>query len=202
MSGPPLKQPYHFSITISGVACLQGGRPVAAFYPLSNPTPYAYGTFHDTFRPILQGADKTLKTIDGQSMIHLAACRGHKDAVLYFKKKGQSINSRDLQGWTPLHVAAKANGHASFLIFLLENGADPRATTASGSSVLHIACQGAHRKGGSQDQAADLRDWNKIHMKLKQFFEASPYLLACTVHSWPGLLGRRADRSSGRLYKL
>ena len=59
------------------------------------------------------------------------------------------INTSYYQGWTPLHVACKAHGRASFLSFLLERGADARAKTAAGSTLLHVAAQGAHRQVGS-----------------------------------------------------
>ena len=44
-----------------------------------------------------QGAEKTAKSAEGQSMIHFSAARGHKDAVSYWKRKGQPINARDFQ---------------------------------------------------------------------------------------------------------
>jgi len=60
-----------------------------------------------------------------------AACYGDLEAVSILIKKGVNINSQhNINGWTPLHWAAKRN-HLDIAHFLLTNGADINAESFS-----------------------------------------------------------------------
>merc|ERR1712071_59615 len=60
-----------------------------------------------------------------------AACYGDLDAVCTLIKKGVNINSQhNINGWTPLHWAAKRN-HIDIAHFLLTNGANINAESFS-----------------------------------------------------------------------
>lgn len=54
-----------------------------------------------------------------------------------------NVDSRSLNGWTALHLAAHA-GHMDVVSELLRASADIEATTQGGLSSLHVACQRGH----------------------------------------------------------
>lgn len=49
-------------------------------------------------------------------MLHLAAFEGSLDTVLLLLAAGASVNAQDLDGWTPLHYAARNELHAEALV--------------------------------------------------------------------------------------
>jgi len=55
-------------------------------------------------------------------------------------KNGANINARDINGDTPLHVAAQHNAYETALV-LLESGADANAEDDQGHTPLHIAAE-------------------------------------------------------------
>lgn len=54
-------------------------------------------------------------------------------------EKGADVNAHARNGVTPLMVAASVHGNAATVRYLLEKGADPKATRAGGSDVLQTA---------------------------------------------------------------
>ena len=70
--------------------------------------------------------------------VHLAACFGQTEILeLLLQKYQANPNTPTASGITPLLLAA-ATGYLEATIFLLENGADPRSTTAHGSGPHHL----------------------------------------------------------------
>ncbi|KAI0159896.1 hypothetical protein GGR52DRAFT_576635 [Hypoxylon sp. FL1284] len=76
------------------------------------------------------------------TMMHMAAESGYVQLVhvLVNSKYRPDVNARDGLERTPLHWAV-ANRYYEVARLLLENGANPNATSADQSSVLHVAIQ-------------------------------------------------------------
>ncbi len=68
-----------------------------------------------------------------------AALAGDFETVRLVLKKGADINIKDANGVTLLMCASSKKGSIEFLKYLLEQGADARATTTDGRSALDIA---------------------------------------------------------------
>ncbi|CAM9264237.1 unnamed protein product, partial [Sphacelaria rigidula] len=49
-------------------------------------------------------------------LLHLAAFEGSVDTVLLLLAAGAAVNTQDLDGWTPLHYAARNNFQAEVLV--------------------------------------------------------------------------------------
>lgn len=75
----------------------------------------------------------TLKSLD-----RLTFQRGDIELAEQYLRKGQNVNARDQQGWTPLMYAA-SKGHLEMCRLLLQHGADKSIQDEFGSSVLDIA---------------------------------------------------------------
>ncbi len=71
--------------------------------------------------------------------IFAATARGRLEAVRSLLDGGASVDARDGQQWTPLHVAV-ATGQAPIVDLLLERGADVHAPHGQGSPPLFTAC--------------------------------------------------------------
>ncbi|KAL7807930.1 hypothetical protein V8C44DRAFT_359928 [Trichoderma aethiopicum] len=56
---------------------------------------------------------------------------------------GNSVDARDLRGWTPLHYACRA-GNTSMARLLLEKGASINAQSRDGTAPIHCAADGDH----------------------------------------------------------
>lgn len=75
----------------------------------------------------------------GNTPLHLAAWKGHKDVVAYLLENKVEVMALDPMGVSPLHLAA-SNGHREVVVMLLDAGADPNAVTRDkGMSALHRA---------------------------------------------------------------
>lgn len=58
-------------------------------------------------------------------MLHLAAFEGSVDTIMLLLAAGACVNAQDLDGWTPLHYAARNESHAEVLVrTLVAAGAD------------------------------------------------------------------------------
>ena len=51
---------------------------------------------------------------------------------------GQDVNTRDANGYTPLHHAA-ARGDNEMILYLVEKGADPKAVATNGRTTVDMA---------------------------------------------------------------
>jgi ankyrin repeat protein len=101
----------------------------------------------------------------GQTMLHVAAFRGHHEAAELLIKSGADVNAVDIDSEskpsfreTPLHIAAR---HGTWRVakILLQNGADANARTRSGLTALDIALQQAdkdHESAWGKNKVANL----------------------------------------------
>ena len=78
----------------------------------------------------------------GRTALHIAAERGQVKS-LGVQFASDAINDRDAFQCTPLFLAA-CNGDFESFVHLVERGADTKAITSGGRSVLAAACSGGH----------------------------------------------------------
>ena len=85
----------------------------------------------------------------GNKAIHVAASRGHKQVLaLLVKKYNCPIDSRNLNGQTPLHLLCSQspteNGHALIRMCVSEFKADVSIKDANNDQPIHVAVQAGH----------------------------------------------------------
>uniref|UniRef100_A0AC35TMG7 ANK_REP_REGION domain-containing protein n=1 Tax=Rhabditophanes sp. KR3021 TaxID=114890 RepID=A0AC35TMG7_9BILA len=76
-----------------------------------------------------------------KTILHCAVFAKSKDCVIVALNNGIDVNEKDLNGETPLHVAVGLPGNADIVSLLLENRAEPNATTKDQYTPLHIAAK-------------------------------------------------------------
>ena len=78
--------------------------------------------------------------IEGQTLLHIAACSNCVESVKFFLEKGLDIDAKndDDKGFTPLMNAAYSNDNTEVIQFLIDKGADINALTSDGENLLHI----------------------------------------------------------------
>lgn len=75
--------------------------------------------------------------------LHDAATRGDVAAVRSLLASGMGVDTRDVHGYCPIHLAAW-NNHTDVLQYLLDAGAEIRAHGPLGLEPIHLACHGGH----------------------------------------------------------
>ncbi|KAL7202694.1 hypothetical protein ACSBR1_034210 [Camellia fascicularis] len=65
------------------------------------------------------------------------------DDVMNLASAGISLDSKDSQGRTALHMAS-ANGHLDIVDYLIRNGVDVNASNVEKNTPLHWACLNGH----------------------------------------------------------
>ncbi|KAF2325294.1 hypothetical protein GH714_026209 [Hevea brasiliensis] len=84
-----------------------------------------------------------VKDRDGRTALHCAAEKGNTDVCKYLLGEVKiNVDLRDRKGKTPLHCAS-LHGRYHAAVSLLENGANPNATTSQKFTPLHYAAQRA-----------------------------------------------------------
>ncbi|KAJ3028670.1 UNVERIFIED_CONTAM: hypothetical protein HDU68_001153 [Siphonaria sp. JEL0065] len=75
-----------------------------------------------------------------RTALHYACEKGHSNLVAFLlAQNGVSTDSRDDQGWTPLHCASE-NSHETIAGLLLDAGVAVDQLTTAGATALHFAC--------------------------------------------------------------
>lgn len=93
---------------------------------------------------LAQGGAVNAKNQDGQTPLHWAAARGHKDVAELLVRSGADVNAKDNYGNSPLHFAARA-GCTDVAELLLGEGADINAEDKTGKTALHSAACYGHK---------------------------------------------------------
>lgn len=92
------------------------------------------------------GANFRLVDNDNRLALHHAASQGHYPCVFTLVGFGSDSNAQDLNGATPLHLAAAAsNCNALCVQYLLQHRADPRLRDKRGFTAIHYAVAGGNQ---------------------------------------------------------
>jgi ankyrin repeat protein len=89
-------------------------------------------------RALVNAADQ-----DGQTPLHLAADKGHRQVAACLIEAGADVNARATGQITPLHRAV-IKGHWAVVQLLLDAGADPAAADGGGANGLQLAVFSGH----------------------------------------------------------
>ena len=94
---------------------------------------------------ICRGADLSVRTKEGETLLHLAACSAPRLRVIlsHIQRQGTEtlkVDAKDSEGRTPLHYAAAA-GNSSAMRILISHGADINARDKYDATVLHYAVE-------------------------------------------------------------
>ena len=92
------------------------------------------------------GANVRAKTKAGKTALTIAAMQGKEDMVALVLSKGVDVNARDIDGVTPLMVAAsgRLDVHASIVKTLLAHGADVNAKDNEGRTAIEKAMEAGY----------------------------------------------------------
>lgn len=83
--------------------------------------------------------EKGTEYTTGSTEAHIAVMEGKTKTLLeLISKKQELVHAKDVNGWTPLHEAART-GSVDALKMLVEKGADVNTKTAYGETALYLA---------------------------------------------------------------
>jgi hypothetical protein len=103
----------------------------------------ANGHLHIVRFLVLKGANLTARNESGQTVLHLAAERGHEGVIEHALTQGEGGDAKafidwvDDEGFTALHRAA-AGGHEECVRVLVEAGAEMESLNKSAMLISHI----------------------------------------------------------------
>ncbi|XP_048255952.1 uncharacterized protein LOC124149448 [Haliotis rufescens] len=104
----------------------------------------AFGGHQSVFDLLVsEQADLTLVDDGGESLLHFA-CHGGNEAIVQHLVSSSDINTRGLDGCTPVMLAAFW-GHQSVFDLLVSKQADLTLVNNYGNSLLHVACRGGNK---------------------------------------------------------
>lgn len=126
----------------------KNARDANGFAPVHNAT--RWGKLNALRKLDELGADFTLKTRRGNTVLHLAAVNSYEnnkvagEIMSYLLKLCKNlIEVKTSRGWTPLHSAV-GNGNLDLVILLIQAGADIKAVTNNGENIRDLAKQLGH----------------------------------------------------------
>lgn len=97
----------------------------------------------DVVKLVLAKADLKRRDYLGQTPLFSAVRAGKMDIIRAVLERGADINTQNVYGDTPLHLAARGDGrgapNADLLKALIEAGANPNLANARGDLPLHLA---------------------------------------------------------------
>lgn len=86
--------------------------------------------------------------------LHFAACHGKLDAVKLLTNRGYNVNTPDVNGNTPLMLAAR-EGHAHVCELLISCGADGNIRNTKGETALSLARKSGALKNNAENLILD-----------------------------------------------
>ncbi|KAM9326229.1 CARD- and ANK-domain containing inflammasome adapter protein-like [Gastrophryne carolinensis] len=93
---------------------------------------------------LLKNSDINAVNSSGETLLHVAACKGHVTVIEFLISKGAKVDAKDKKHRTPLHKAAE-NGHEGAVKTLLQAGANIYSQDADSLAPIHLAVQNDHR---------------------------------------------------------
>ncbi|MBX3381592.1 MAG: ankyrin repeat domain-containing protein [Phycisphaeraceae bacterium] len=91
-------------------------------------------------RLVKSGADINAKNKWGQTALMTALRAGNADKVEILLAAGANPNDTDLEGKSPMHMAADSDVPAGVIVMLVKRGGNVNAQSADGLTPLMIAC--------------------------------------------------------------
>lgn len=121
--------------TLMHFACRGGNRAVAE---------RIYAHLSSSF-PLIRLGLVSRKNNEGQTPLFLAARAGRTECLRYMIDRGETVNTQDSVGRTPLHAACDSSSEVILPVIrlLVESGASLNATESSGYTPVHLACSTA-----------------------------------------------------------
>ncbi|GAB3159163.1 hypothetical protein GCM10027290_63690 [Micromonospora sonneratiae] len=118
------------------------------------------------------GLDPHMRDGRGRCLLHHLRAMDHTEVLPRLLAAGLRIDSRDVHGRTPLHVAVGDVGSVELVRALLEAGADPNVEDDTGTSALEIAY---YKSGAEYADDEDLEQERsaiaRIHDLLNEWVE-------------------------------
>ncbi|MDH4227644.1 MAG: ankyrin repeat domain-containing protein [Deltaproteobacteria bacterium] len=121
---------------------IEKGADVNAKASSDGKTPLLIEGSHETVKLLLaSGADIKAIDKDGNTAMHTAGAY-YKDVAEAIIAKGGDVNAKNIYGFTPLHVAARADDGGGVVEVLLSKGAEVNAKAGEdGATPLHLAIE-------------------------------------------------------------
>jgi hypothetical protein len=111
------------------------------------------------------------------------------------------VNSKQKDGWTPLHFASH-NGHKDVCALLLDRGADVHARNNAGQTALHFASQSGHK-----DVCVlliEFRTWRSLWIRIDMNAKdcnGSTSLHSASLRGHPDVCGLLLDRGASKFLR-
>jgi ankyrin repeat protein len=128
------------------------------------------GDYDRVVQLIDKGASFDVTDEDGETLLHIAAERGHDRIAALLVEKGLDVNARNNDGGTPLHKAA-GMGDFETTSMLVEHGADVRAVSEYKDTPLHRAAEMRNLEMARINRAMGIKstyNWKEDNLKVAE----------------------------------